>query len=350
MNKFIEEILEQPKALQNTLDYYTQGNGRNSLERIVKLWKEQKFDQIVFTGMGSSFFASNAASCLLSKYGISSFVINAGELLHYHWSIIKSNTLLVCVSQSGESYEIVRIMEKIPENVICIGISNEENSTLVKKSKESLLTRAGREDMTSTKTYISTAMVMIIFSLALAGQWKEEKLPALQALVGDVKKIISEKDQWLADALKILDFNPFIQIIGRGPVYPSVLQGALMFMEGARNPSAGIYGGEFRHGPLEMVRKGFKAIVIAPLGNTYQQSLKLIDDIIKFQGQVVMITNNSENHPDPDVYTIRVPYSDEYYSSIAAIIPLQFIVNQWAVDNGNEPGNFTRGAKVTVVE
>ena len=123
-----------------------------------------------------------------------------------------------------------------------------------------------------------------------------------------------------------------------------------MFMEAARNPAAGIFGGEFRHGPMEMSKKGFRAIILAPLGATYEQAIKLAHDITKFGGRALLITNSPDKFNTTDIYAISIPCDDEFLFPVAAIIPLQFIVNQWAVDEGNEPGNFTMGAKVTITE
>lgn len=350
MNKFLQEILEQPKSLSDTLNFYLEGDGRIHLEKIVQIWKSKKFEQIIFTGMGSSFFASHAAACMLSRSGIKSFVVNAGELLHYHFPIIQPDSLLVCVSQSGESFEVVKILENIPQGITCIGISNEEESSVIKNSTEYLLCRAGKEEMTSTKTYISTALVMFIFSLALAGEWNDAKREEMAKLVGIVEEVINNKEEWLGEAMKVLGDRSFVQIIGRGTAYASVQQSALMFKEGARNPSAGIYGGEFRHGPLEMVKEGFKAIVFAPIGKTYQQSIKLIEDITKFGGEVIKITNSNEVIENNKVCTIKIPYCDEDFFSIPGVIPVQFLVNEWALESGIRPGDFTRGAKVTVIE
>jgi glutamine---fructose-6-phosphate transaminase (isomerizing) len=350
MNKFLEEIYEQPKALRDTLAYYVNGEGKKSIDKLSKIWKSKKFNEIVFTGMGSSFFASQSASCLLGKYGIKSFVINASEFLHYHGKTIDEHTLLVCVSQSGESYEIVKLLENIPANVHCVGICNEEESTLAKKSSECFLSRAGKEEMTSTKTFVSTLLTMFVLSLTIADDWNVEKASELNNTISVVEKLLESQNEWLLPSMKILNNAPFVQVVGRGPSYSSVLQGALMFMEGARNPAAGIFGGEFRHGPMEMVKKGFKAILFAPLGKTYDQSIKMAEDIVKFGGQVVLVTNDEKKYDNENIYSIQIPYKEEYFFAIPAIIPLQFIVNQWAVGVGLEPGSFTRGAKVTTIE
>jgi glutamine---fructose-6-phosphate transaminase (isomerizing) len=350
MNKFLKEIFEQPQVLENTLNYFLQEEGKTELEKVTSLWKQGRFDNVLFTGMGSSYFAPHTATCILSNAGIASGILNAGELLHYHLPVLREKTLLVCISQSGESYEIVKILEKIPEGVTCIGITNEANSTLARKSTVALLSKAGKEEMTSTKTYVSTLLVLSVFARAIAGKWKPGSMPELNVAIEAAGKLIESRDQWLDPAMSFLGHPPFVQIIGRGPSYSSVLQGALMLMEAARNPAAGIFGGEFRHGPMEMSKKGFRAIVLAPLGATYGQAIKLTEDITKFGGKVVLITNSPDSFNNPDIHPVRIPCDDEYIFALPAIVPLQFIVNQWAVDEGNEPGNFTMGAKVTTTE
>jgi glutamine---fructose-6-phosphate transaminase (isomerizing) len=350
MNEFLKEIFEQPKALENTLNYYLQGEGQFQLEKISRIWEHGRFTQVLFTGMGSSFFAPYTASCMLSNYGIVSNIINAGELLHYHLPLIREGVLLTCISQSGESYEVVKLMEKMPASVTCIGITNMAESTLARKSGITLLCKAGLEEMTSTKTYVSTLLVLSIFTSAIAKKWEQGSPEGLLKAIEATGKLINSNNEWLAPAIEVLGHPPFVQVIGRGPSYSSVLQGALMIMEAARNPAAGIYGGEFRHGPMEMSKKGFRAIILAPLGGTFKQGIKLAEDITKYGGRVVLITNSLARFRNPDIYTIRIPCEDEYLFPIPAIVPLQFIVNQWAVNEGLEPGNFMMGAKVTITE
>jgi glucosamine--fructose-6-phosphate aminotransferase (isomerizing) len=350
MNKFLKEIFEQPAALKNTLNYYLQGEGLTQLEKVSGIWKQGRFSHVLFTGMGSSFFAPQSASCLLSSYGIPSHTVNTGELLHYHHSTIRKDSLLTFVSQSGESYEVVKMLEKISGRATCIGISNEKESTLARKSEVILLTHAGAEEMTSTKTYVSTLLVLTIFSKVLAGKWETDSIPALKAAIEAVETLINDQKEWLAPAVEFLGRPQFVQVIGRGPSFSSVLQGALMFMEASRNPAAGMYGGEFRHGPMEMAKKGFRAVVFAPLGDTYNQGIRLAEDITKFGGRVLLITNDRIKLSNPDIHPVHIPCHDEYLFPIPAIVPLQFIVNQWAVDTGSEPGNFTMGAKITTTE
>jgi glucosamine--fructose-6-phosphate aminotransferase (isomerizing) len=349
-NKFLKEILGQPQALEDTLNYYLYGEGQPELEKVSSIWNQGKFNKVIFTGMGSSYFAPYTASCILSQHGIASYNLNAGEFLHYHLPVLRENALVVCISQSGESYEVVKILEKISNEKTIIGITNEEKSTLAQKSAITLLSRAGREEMTSSKTYVSTLLVLSVFTTLLTKKWKSDAMPDFDSAIEAVGKLLTENEKWLSAAMNFLGHPSFIQIIGRGPSYSSVLQGALMFMEAAGNPAAGIFGGEFRHGPMEMIKTGFRAIILAPTGTTFDQGIKLAEDITLLGGKVLLITNSDIIFNNPDIFPVRIPCQDEFLFPIPAIVPLQLIVNQLAVETGKQPGNFFAGAKVTTTE
>jgi len=350
MNKFFKEIREQPTALRDTLLYYQEGSGKERLKDVIGIWKTGKYDKIIFTGMGSSYFISYAATCLLNKYGIKSFFINAGELLHYQFSLLDNKCLLVCISQSGESFEIVNLIQKLSSEVTVISVCNEEKSFLATHLPISLLSKAGKEEMTSTKTFVSSYLVIYIFSLALVGKFDDKAVSEIEKMVDVVDGLINHNDQWLPASMTLLAHTSFVQLIGRGPVYASVKQSALMFMEATGTPSSGMLGGEFRHGPMEMVKEGFKAIVFASSGVTYMQSVSMAKDISRYGGKVIFITNEKPIVDDENIFNITILCSDSDLFAIPAIIPLQLIVNQWAIENDKVPGVFIRGAKVTAIE
>ena len=350
MNKFLKEIEEQPNALKETLHFFAEGEGRESLKRAVMLWKLGLYDKIIFTGMGSSFFISHAATCLLNPLKVTSFAINAGELLHYQFSLLNKKTLLVCISQSGESYEVVNILERLPVDITVIAISNEAESTLAKKAHVSLLSKAGAEDMTSTKTFISTYLVVYLLSLQISGKFDQTAISEIQTTIQTVSDLLNNRDRWLANAVRTIAHTPFVQLVARGTTFAASQQSALMLMEATRNPASALLGGEFRHGPMEMVREGFRAVVFAPSGTTYLQSITVAADILKFGGKVLLITDQDPSITHNNLFSIVLPCANEPLFAILCLIPMQLIVNQWSVEEDNVPGNFTRGAKVTAVE
>jgi glucosamine--fructose-6-phosphate aminotransferase (isomerizing) len=350
MNKFLQEILEQPVAVENLLNFYSGPAGEGLLKKAHKIIDDNRVEQIIFTGMGSSYFVSHAASCLFNELKMYSFAINTSELLHYNLPLFERETLLVCISQSGESFEIKEILAKFPAKVHCIGIVNEEQSTLAHKADVVLLCKAGREEKTSTKTYIATSLVSFILGWHLSGTWNEEKVKSIRRLAHSFKTTLSNYQSWVEDMLAFLGDLNTLQIIARGPAFSTASQSALMFREALQIPANDILGGEFRHGPMEMVSQGFKAILFAADGKTLSQSLKMAEDIAEFGGKVLLITNKKPQKINRNIMQIFLDETDEYMFSIYGIVPVQLLIDSYAKAKGFEAGNFLRGAKVTEIE
>ncbi len=350
MNKFLKEILEQPDALEKTLKYYTEDEGAGALERIKETLGKRHFEQILFTGMGSSYFTSFAAAGLFGSSGIGASVVNTSELLHYQLPRLGEKTLLFCISQSGESYEIVELMKKMPQGVFCVGITNERNSTLAQKADAVLLSKAGPEEMTSTKTYISILLVVYIMGWYLAGQWNRQKIESVKLLAGFIREDLTQYEKGIKNALEFMGALPNLQIIARGPAFATALQSSLMFKEAVKVPAAGYLGGEFRHGPMEMVQEGTKCILFASKGKTLKQSLKMAQDIAGFGGRVLLITNAPVDFSHENIMIMPVRSADEYLFSIESVVPVQLFIDMFAKEKGFEAGSFSHGAKVTTVE
>jgi len=352
MGKFLKEILEQPQALQNTLTYYVSDQGKNDLESIKREWQSGKYRQIVFTGMGSSNFTSQAAATLFNDLGLSipAFAVNASELLHYQKQLLQPETILVCFSQSGESFEIKALLDILPTDSLCIGITNEINSTLAQQANIALINKAGKEEMTSTKTYVSTTLVSFILGWSLHNEWNEKQ-------IGNVEKLIENftiyLENYRSKVHRMIDFLgelPALTIIARGPAISTAHQSALIFKEAIKIPAFSMLGGEFRHGPMEMVGKQTKTVLFAPLGRTFSQNIKMAEDIARFGGKVLLITNSDYIPDTKNILVESVKAKDEYLFALEAILPMQMFVDLYAKKQGFYAGSFAHGAKVTTVE
>ncbi len=350
MNLFLKEITEQPQALEDTLKLYLNEDNLKTLSKLRTMLKNSEFEQIIFSGMGSSYFTSFAASNIFSKIGISSSVINAGELLHYNFQVLNKKTLLVCFSQSGESFEVVEILKNIPENVKCLGITNTKNSTLDKKADFSLYSSAGKEKMTSTKTFVSILLVTYIFAWYINDEWNDIKIQKIKKLIIDVEEKINFFRINIIELINFFGNLQSLQIIARGPAYASAMQSSLMFKEAVKVAATGYFGGEFRHGPIEMVQEGVKTIIFIPKGKTFEQNLKMAKDIANFGGKVLIITNSDINISNNKIKILHIPEEDEFLFSIESIIPVQLYIDEYAKNKGFEAGSFSHGAKVTAVE
>lgn len=350
MNKFLYEIMEQPVAIGNVIDFYSSKEGKRLLKQIEKLIYSEAIELIVFTGMGSSYFISFAAANLFNQFGIHSVYINTSELLHYNLSLIGTRTLLICMSQSGESFEIREILDKLPEAVFCIGIVNEENSTLAQRANIALLCKGGKEEMTSTKTYVVTSLVAYILGSYLVGQWGVTRIKLLRHLQRNFEQSLSQYNDWLPKMLDFMGDIRTLQIIARGPSFSTASQSALMFKEATHIAATGILGGEFRHGSMEMVENGFKSILFAAEGRTFEQSLRMAEDIAEFGGKVLLITNFRIVNTHANILPVYIDEKDEFLFSIQSIIPMQLFIDEYAKRQGFEAGKFFHGAKVTMIE
>jgi glucosamine--fructose-6-phosphate aminotransferase (isomerizing) len=258
--------------------------------------------------------------------------------------------MLVSISQSGESFEIKEIFTRLTSKVFCIGIVNEEKSTLGLKSDIFLPARAGEEEMTSTKTYVATTLVSYILGWFLSGKWDEDKKLHVKHLSMSFQTYLEDYKTETERMLAFLGDIDTLQIIARGPSFSTACQSALMFKEALHIPATGILGGEFRHGPMEMVSGGFKAIVFSARGETYIQSNRMAADIARYGGRVLLITNEKPYEQEENIMKIFIDEPDEYLFSVGSILPVQLLVDLYAKTKGFEAGSFNRGSKVTRFE
>lgn len=352
MTRFLQEILEQPDAVRATAAYYESADGREAVASFVSAVREA--GRIIATGMGSSFFLSGALQAFLSEQEIAVTVINSGELLNYQLDVVTPDTLLVAISQSGESYETVNVVRHLDESGVrprVAVITNEPESTLGRRADILLSTVAGIEEKTSTKTFITGFQILYIISRAMCGDSVGTAVWENVAL--EIEHILGLRDVMLPGMLDSLGNASYIQFIARGTASASASQSALMVMEASHTPSQAMVGGEFRHGPLEMVDAGFIAIVLAHSSSaTFGQTCRLIDDILRFGGRVLLVTDRSDAvNARRHLTVVAVPTRETDLFPITAIVPVQLAVEAWArTVKGIEPGVFIHGAKVTTIE
>ena len=337
MNAFLQEMAGQPAALLATAAEFS---AAGAARRAAQMWESGAFSRIILTGMGSSDFIAGSGAALLQGVGLSATAVNAGELLHY--GAFPEDVLWICISQSGESYEIVQLLPHLGR---VIAITNEEDSTLGRRADVLLLTRAGKEEMTSTKTFVTSWQAMVTLADEFGGRSRQRDWNAVaEAVEGALRLDVSP-------AIDLIGNAPFMQVVGRGPAIAAARQSALMWMEAAGMPASAMCGGNFRHGPLEMVRNGLAVTVLShSTGATWTQSLNLARDILRYGGKVVMVSDRPAGIHSENLCNFIVPCPEEVLCPVTTVIPVQRMVNDWAEARGMTPGSFSHGAKVTVTE
>jgi len=320
----LKEIYEQPdvilKAGEKTV---------GDIEKAAKYIKNAK--NIYITGSGTSYNSALIAKQIFSKYvKIKSEPIISSEL-QFSPEIIEDGSVLIAISQSGESADVleaVRIARKL--NCKIISIVNLLTSSLVRKSDITLGMNCGPEiGVAATKSF--TAQLTILYKIV-------QKLSSnitidFEKFAGSISKIIENpsKIQKIAKELKNVSD---IYILGRGINYPIAIESALKLKELTYIHAEGIAGGELKHGPLALMDSDVFVIIINPNDSTYADTLTSAREI-KARGAKIIGISDIES----DIYDhwIEIPKINEILYPISEIIPIQLLSYYSALEKDTDP-------------
>jgi glutamine---fructose-6-phosphate transaminase (isomerizing) len=352
MTVMMEEIVQQPSALAGLRKYYESPGAisRRTLRRLVR-WPPN----VVFTGMGSSLFAAYPAQAYLTSRGIRATVWEAAELLHYHLGILKPDTLVVAVSQSGETVEVLRLLDQISKKVGVAAVVNVERSTLARRGGVLLPMMAGRQTNVSTKTYMCSVAVLMYLAFALADEPRRHLTHVLLQAIRAQERILERHELLRAPTVEFFDYPPYVALLSRGPDLASVHQGAMTLKEVARLGAEPMGAAQFRHGPIEIVSPSHRYVVFArqaqlgPHPRTGRLLLKLAKDIQWHGGRVLLLTSLAS--PEiPNIRTIRVEPLKLGLGTLVDTLYMQLLAHDLAVRAGFEPGKTRIAEAVTRVE
>ena len=354
MTPLMEEILQQPDALSGVRKYYaspgaipltmrkTLGISRNTL--------------VVFTGMGSSLHAAYPAQAYLTAMGYRALVWEAAELLHHHLKVLTPETLLVIVSQSGETVEVTRLLQVLPKKTNVIAVTNVEGSHLGRQGQMMLPMMAGIQAAVSTKTYTCAVAVLMYLAFAITGEPQRPLSQALMHAVDAQEKILERHDDLMLPTLEFFNHPPYVALLSRGADLASAFQGALMLKEVARLAAEPITAAQFRHGPIEIVNPSHCYIIfarhsqpVAAAPRTRQPAtllLKLADDIRSHRGRVLLLSDR----PVENVTNMRLIHVDPIrlgLGTLVDILLIQLLAHDFALRAGFEPGKFWIAEGVT---
>lgn len=258
----LRELREQPSAVRTTIEAE-----RFEVDQIARLLERKR---IHFFGMGSSYFASLYARYLFADLAHRA-VLNhlASEFVHYP-SVIGPSEICVALSQSGESIETVKAVRLVKKKGnFVVAVTNEPKSALARISDRVVLTHAGKEKASSTKTFASTLAILYCLTVAVAARTKEIGERRRDVLIENIMRMTHTLDARLkswSDAARYrsseLASCRAAMILARGPKLPAALQGALLMKEVAKIPAEGMSSGEFAHGPVEAISRRISIVVL----------------------------------------------------------------------------------------
>lgn len=339
--EYLRDILDQPRALEDTLKALERSH---ELEKLAARLHSGNFQRIVLTGMGSSFHALHPLNLELIDRGFTAFMVETSELIHYQPRFFDPHTLIIAVSQSGQSAEMVRLVDVNRERAAVIAVTNTPESVLVKHATAAVFTQAGPEFSVSCKTYLTALMVLKWLGNILCQCDPKHSVEELSNAAPAVGGYMANWKQHVITLTGLLSGIRHLFLVGRGASLAAVGTGALIVKESDHFHAEGMSSAAFRHGPWEMLSEETFVIVFSGDGKTRDLNRRLLADIRQAEGRAELVGENSlldafqlEDHGD----NIR---------PILEILPIQMITLALATLAGREPGKFELATKVTTTE
>ena len=335
---FLNEILEQPQALERVAAAYITHTQAALGD----------FDRVILTGMGSSLHACYPLYLTINRLGrIPAQLWDASELVHFGVEAIGERTLLVAVSQSGESAEIVELTRLGRRPALAIAVSNGRDNTLATWADMTLDILAGPEATVATKTYTTSLATLALLGAELTGgDIETARAQVLQAAAG-LSQQLAHPEKDIADLAAFMRRCEKMAFMGRGPSLASARTAALITAESSKVHGLGLSSAQFRHGPLELVRPGFKAVVFAGSGPVAQLNQTLAATIAELGGSCLSIGPNPHSIARPNLMAWPIPFAPTDLLPIHEIVPAQLLTIALAQAKGIVPATFTHATKIT---
>jgi glutamine---fructose-6-phosphate transaminase (isomerizing) len=338
---YLRDLLDQPNALEATLDGF---RDLPELRSFGTQLKKGHFKSVVLTGMGSSFHALNPILLQLLNAGYQVHMVETSELIYYRRSLLNAGALVLAVSQSGRSAELIRLLEENRGRATILAVTNTAESPLTKRARAVVLTRAGEEFSVSCKTYVSTLIALKYLGDQLCGVPFSRTQKDLRDLLNPFRRHLSRWQEHVRSMVPGLKPVRQIFIAGRGASLAAVGTGALIVKESVQVPAEGLSSAAFRHGPFEMLGTQTLVLVFAGDRKTKNLNRRLFRDIQTHKGQSGFVDERRGDGPYdlPRVAPSLLP--------VLEILPIQMLTLALAIISGTVPGQFRFATKVTTTE
>ena len=343
MSKMLEEIREQPAALERTLTAQIR-----AAERLRKAFAHRRPRLIMLAARGTSDNAAQFGRYLLEiTTGIPVSLAAPSVCTLYQARLDFTDTLVIAISQSGESTDTNVVLDQArAAGAMTIGITNERDSSLARLAEHVLHVRAGKEkSVAATKTYTGQLLSLYLIAYALGGriqlddlrrlpEWTSAALSLESAIIGR-----AERFRFMERAV----------VVGRGLNYSNAFEFALKMMETCYVVAERFSSADLLHGPIAMVERSFPVFVFTPTGVTWTGLRELINKVQGLNADTTIITDKSNRDAialNPRAIVVPTKLK-ELYTPIPYIVPAQLFAACLAVEKGYNPDQPRTISKVT---
>jgi len=356
-----KEISEEPDAVANTLRGRISAEGAVSLPELAAL-QVGEIDRIIFIACGTASYASMLGAYAMEKWAGIPATVELSHEFRYRDPVVTPRTLVVSVSQSGETMDTLMAVRFAAEaGAMTLSICNTQGATIPRESSAVLYTHAGPEvAVASTKAFLAQVVACYLLGLYLAqargvmGGEESAKLAAdLHALPGQLQEMVEtgprirELAGWMADTRSVL-------YLGRHVGYPVALEGALKLKELAYIHAEGFAAGELKHGPIALIEPVQIVFVIVPSprdpSSLHSKVVSNIQEIRARGARVIALAEKGDAAVLPHAdEVITIPLASTFMEPLLAVVPLHIFGMELASAKGldiDQPRNLAKSVTV----
>jgi glucosamine--fructose-6-phosphate aminotransferase (isomerizing) len=356
----LKEIFEQPDALRNTL------SGRIDLDRgevvlggLQNIGRDLAHAQhIVFTGQGTAWHAALIAEYMMEALSRIPCEVQYASEFRYRNPIVEDGTVLVAISQSGETADTLAALEEAKaRGATTLGIVNVVGSSIARLTDAGVYLRVGPEiGVASTKAFTGQLAVSALIAL-YAGRRKHLSIDATKRLLGElnmvpdkIRRVLDQSDAIRDLVAKLVDRENWL-FLGRGYNYPVALEGALKIKEISYIHAEGMPAAEMKHGPIALIHDGMPCVFVAPRGSQHEKVIGNMQEVRARGGRIIAIATDGDEEIAANADEIvRVPHCPEVFSPIVTTVALQLMAYHAAVLRGHDVDKPRNLAKSVTVE
>ncbi|MEC7838511.1 MAG: glutamine--fructose-6-phosphate transaminase (isomerizing) [Chlamydiota bacterium] len=357
----LKEIYEQPQTIKNAFaSRFVEEYGTAHFDGLLEHSDElHAVKRILILACGTSWHAGLVASYIIEKCARIPVQVEISSEFRYKNPIIASDTLVIAISQSGETADTIAVIREIKEakGVKIFSLCNVLGSTLVRESDYTFFLHAGPEiGVCSTKAFTSQLVILSLFALQLGRMrhlTKEEGqdfLTHLKMLPSQVQSILDNADAIKTIAKKYAHYENFF-FIGRQYMYPISLEGALKLKEISYINAVGYPAGEMKHGPIALINEKCPTVALCANKATFDKIQSNLMEVKARKGPIIAVIEEGQKNVEAianDV--IVIPETIDEFSSITTTIVTQLLAYYIALERGTEIDQPRNLAKSVTVE
>ncbi|MHC4571572.1 MAG: glutamine--fructose-6-phosphate transaminase (isomerizing) [Planctomycetota bacterium] len=356
----LKEIFEQPKALSTCMGgRIDRANNRIKLGGLATYLRElTRTKRLILTACGTAFHAGLVGEFLFEHLARIPTETEYASEFRYRNPIIEDGTVVISISQSGETADTLAAVEQAKERgAAVLGIVNVVGSSIARATDSGIYLHVGPEiGVASTKAFTAQVAVLTMLAIEL-GRRKHlgsdvaaKYMDELSKIPERISEILKQSEEIKEIASANIDKDNWL-FLGRGFNYPVALEGALKLKEISYIHAEGLPAAEMKHGPIALIVDGMPAVFIATAGPQYDKIMGNIAEVRARGGKIIVVaTEGDENIKECADHLITVPDVPELLQPMLTVVPLQLLAYHAAVLRGHDVDKPRNLAKSVTVE